>query len=95
MRVDDTCCMFGSIISDHCPALNAPVAFTLTLLLILRSQRSSKKRCRAVLSPDTRHRFFLFFFKARRDLCEFIDFERHLRVAFVQSLQSLVVLVDF
>ena len=31
MRVDDTCCMFGSIISDHCPALNAPVAFTLTL----------------------------------------------------------------
>ena len=30
MRVDDTCCMFGSIISDHCSALNAPVAFTLT-----------------------------------------------------------------
>ena len=28
MRVDDTCCMFGSILSDYCLALNAPVAFT-------------------------------------------------------------------
>ena len=36
MRVDDTCCMFGSIFSDHCPALNAPVAFTLTTKLLLK-----------------------------------------------------------
>ena len=28
MRVEDTCCMFGSILSDYCLALNAPVAFT-------------------------------------------------------------------
>ena len=33
MRVDDTCCIFGSIISDYCPTLNAPVAFTLTIEL--------------------------------------------------------------
>ena len=40
MRVDDTCCIFGSIISDYCPTLNAPVAFTLTSDL-----RPLKKQC--------------------------------------------------
>ena len=30
MKVDDTYCLFESIISHDCLALNAPVAFTLT-----------------------------------------------------------------